>query len=125
MTTVVAAIIRRNGTILACRRRDDQDHPGKWEFPGGKLEPGETPAGALRRELQEELGVQAVIGPEITRYRYAYPGRKPIQLVFHEVVEYEGIADFAQFAEARWLPAPELSELDFLDGDIEFVRSLK
>ena len=59
MTTVVAAVIRRNGTILACRRRDDQDQPGKWEFPGGKLEPGETPPDALRRELLEELGVQA------------------------------------------------------------------
>ena len=125
MTTVVAAIIRRNGSILACRRRDDQDHPGKWEFPGGKLEPGESPPQALRRELLEELGIKAVIGTEITRYQYAYPGKKPIQLVFLEVTEFDGVPDFRQFADARWVPPPRLAALDFLDGDVDFVRSIR
>ena len=54
MTTVTAAVIEREGRILICRRRADQDQPGKWEFPGGKLEDGEQPAEALRRELREE-----------------------------------------------------------------------
>ena len=81
MITVAAALIQRQGRILICRRRADQDHPGKWEFPGGKLESGETPETCLRRELAEELGIEAVIGNEITRYRFQYPGRKQLQLV--------------------------------------------
>ncbi len=124
MTTVTAALIQRQGRILICRRRADQDHPGKWEFPGGKLEPGETPRACLRRELAEELGIQAVIGDEITRYRFQYPGRKQIQLVFFTVVEYRGEPDYSQFAEVRWEPAGQMPAFDFLEGDVEFVKAL-
>lgn len=124
MKTVVAAIIRRNGRILACRRRDDQDHAGKWEFPGGKVEDGETAVQALRRELAEELGVEAEIGPEIERYDFAYPGKSPIRLVFHEVTEYSGKIDLSQFADSCWAAPPDLPALDFLEGDVDFVRRL-
>src|SRR5579864_7616222 len=77
MTQVLAAIIQREGRILICRRMPEQSHPLKWEFPGGKVEDGETPAGALRRELEEELGIHGVTGHEVARYEYAYPGKKP------------------------------------------------
>jgi len=59
MLQVVAAILERAGRILICRRRPDQLHPLKWEFPGGKVEAGEAPAQALERELEEELGLTA------------------------------------------------------------------
>lgn len=62
MTVVVAAIIERGGLVLVCRRREDGAHPLKWEFPGGKVELGESPEDALRRELREELGIAAEIG---------------------------------------------------------------
>ena len=75
MTTVVAAVIERDGRILICQRRRGQAHELKWEFPGGKLEPGESPEVALRRELREELAIDAAPETEITRYEYAYPGR--------------------------------------------------
>ena len=124
MTTVAAALIQRQGRILICRRRADQDHPGKWEFPGGKLEAGEIPEACLRRELVEELGIEAVIGNEVTRYRFQYRGQKEIQLVFFTVVEYQGELDFSHFAEVRWVTVEQTPSFDFLEGDVDFVKAL-
>jgi 8-oxo-dGTP diphosphatase len=124
MITVTAALIERDGLILICRRRDDQDHAGKWEFPGGKLEDGEQPADALVRELREELSIEARIDSEIERYCYEYPGRKPIELIFFAVTGFEGEPCYDQFAEVRWAERRDLPAFDFLDGDVEFVRRL-
>ncbi len=125
MTTVVAAILVRQGKILACQRRRDQTHPGKWEFPGGKVELGERPEDALERELSEELGIEAVIGPRVAAYEYAYPGRDPISLLFFRVDEFVGEPDYSQFQEARWVEPGELGDLDFLEGDVEIIRLLQ
>jgi 8-oxo-dGTP diphosphatase len=124
ITTVTAAVIERDGRILICRRRLDQDHPGKWEFPGGKLEPGEEPIESLLRELREELNIEAAIGQEITRYEYSYPGRKPIRLIFFRVTRFSGEPDYSQFYEVGWAPRAELPGYDFLEGDVAFVREL-
>ena len=124
ITTVTAAVIERDGRVLICRRRPDQDHAGKWEFPGGKLEPGEEPSESLRRELREELVVEAKIGPEITRYEYRYPGRKPIRLVFFRVTEFTGDPDYSQFDQVQWASPEDLPAYDFLEGDVEFVQEL-
>ena len=78
MLEVVAAILEREGRILVCQRTAQQSHPLKWEFPGGKVEPGELPAQALERELEEELGITAARSEEITRYEFTYPGKNPI-----------------------------------------------
>jgi 8-oxo-dGTP diphosphatase len=124
ITTVTAAVIEREGRVLICRRRLDQEHPGKWEFPGGKLEPGEEPSESLRRELREELGIEASIGREITRYEYRYPGRKPIRLIFLRVTAFDGDCDYRQFEQTEWAPLLDLPRYDFLEGDVEFVREL-
>jgi 8-oxo-dGTP diphosphatase len=121
---VTAGLLRRGAEVLICRRRGDQDHPGKWEFPGGKLEPGEDPVAALTRELHEELGIEARIGVEITRYSYRYPGREPIELVFFDVPDHAGEIDGRQFDEIRWAPVASLPQFDFLDGDVDFVKKL-
>lgn len=63
---VVAAVIAREGAVLACRRNPERSFGGKWEFPGGKLEPGESPSDALAREIHEELGVRVEVGEELT-----------------------------------------------------------
>ena len=124
MTTVTAALIERDGLLLACRRRADQSHPLKWEFPGGKVEPGEDPPAALRRELEEELGIRIDYASEITRYPYQYPGRSPLLLIFYRVRHYTGPLDNRIFAEIRWVAPRELAALDFLEGDLDFVRRL-
>ena len=122
MVQVVAAIIERNGSILVGRRTPAQSHPLKWEFPGGKVEAGETPAQALARELEEELGIRGAACTEIARYSFAYPGKKAIDLIFLRVTSFEGEPQNLVFHDLRWQPKPELAHLDFLEGDREFLR---
>ncbi|HUK14972.1 MAG TPA: (deoxy)nucleoside triphosphate pyrophosphohydrolase [Bryobacteraceae bacterium] len=124
MVQVVAAIIERDGRILICRRTGKQSHPLQWEFPGGKVEPGESPAQALSRELEEELGVRGAAGQEITRYEYTYPGRSPIGLIFIRVTGFTGEPHNLIFQEMRWEPPEHLPGFDFVEGDIEFIRGL-
>jgi 8-oxo-dGTP diphosphatase len=124
MTTVVAAVIERGGRILVCQRRRGQAHELKWEFPGGKLETGESPVEALCRELREELGIDAVPAGEITRYEYSYPGRPPILLIFYRVTEFQGEPRNLVFERMEWEPREKLAVYDFLEGDVDFVKKL-
>jgi 8-oxo-dGTP diphosphatase len=124
MTQVVAAIIERDGRILICQRRPGQAHPLKWEFPGGKVEPGEGPREALTRELAEELAIEAQIGDEITRYEFAYPEKKPILLIFFRVASFQGEPRNLEFQEMIWTPPERLPEYDFVEGDTAFIREL-
>jgi 8-oxo-dGTP diphosphatase len=123
MTVVVAGILQRNGAILICRRRADQPHALKWEFPGGKVECDETPIAALQRELQEELGVDSEPAAEITRYQYAYPGKNPILLIFLRVTAWRGDVENRIFDQILWEHPDRLRFYDFLEGDIPFLDS--
>jgi 8-oxo-dGTP diphosphatase len=122
--TVVAGLLVAGGRILACRRRSDQDHASKWEFPGGKVEPGEDPRRALVRELREELSIQAALGDEFLRYEFGYQGKKPIELIFYWIETYTGNLDSGFFAETRWVLPGDLQRLDFLEGDARVVAEL-
>jgi len=122
MVQVVAAIIERQGHILIGQRQPEQSHPLKWEFPGGKVEPGETPGRALTRELEEELAIRHARGIEITRYEFAYPGKNPILLIFYRVTEFEGEPQNRSYREMRWEPRAQLSAFDFLEGDRAFIQ---
>lgn len=124
MLTVVAAIMERDGKVLICQRRRGASHELKWEFPGGKVEPYEHPKEALRRELNEELGIDAVIGAEVTRYEYQYPGKPAIQLIFLRVDNFLGEPVNRIFHDIRWELPAKFPEYDFLDGDVDFVRRL-
>lgn len=121
---VVAAVIERDGMILIGQRRKSDTHPMKWEFPGGKVERGESPSAALARELEEELGIQAHIGPELVRYTHDYPRRASIHLIFFGVRDFGGEPRNLAFEQIAWAPTAKLSSYDFLDGDIDFVRRL-
>jgi mutator protein MutT len=124
MTTVVAGILERNSKILICRRRADQPHPLKWEFPGGKLEPGESPPAALVRELREELGIESEAGSEIMRYEFVYPGKQPILLIFMRVSTWRGDIENRIFETILWVGREALSGYDFLEGDVPFLTAL-
>ncbi len=121
---VAAAVIEQNGMILVGQRRKTDSHPFKWEFPGGKVERGETPAAALERELVEELGIQASIGSEIARYEHRYPRRTSILLIFYWVREFTGEPQNLAFERIMWAPLRDLPGMDFLDGDVDFVKRL-
>jgi len=79
---VVAGLLTRDGLVLICQRRPDQPMALQWEFPGGKIEQGETPEQALARELQEELGIRATIGPKVTHIRNNYRHGGAVDLQF-------------------------------------------
>ena len=119
--TVVAAVIEREGRILIAQRRRGAKHALKWEFPGGKVEPGETPPAALARELREELGIDAVIGEELARYDVQYPGGPPTHLLFYRVTEFSGEPENLEFEQIVWETRGRLPDYDFLEGDLAFV----
>jgi 8-oxo-dGTP diphosphatase len=120
---VVAAILERSGSILICQRTPEQSHPLKWEFPGGKVEPGETSEQALARELEEELGIHFATGDEIKRYHFRYPGKNPIELVFYRVLGYDGEPRNLIFHDVQWVRREQLTQFDFVEGDRDFIRS--
>jgi 8-oxo-dGTP diphosphatase len=120
---VVAAVIERDGLVLICQRKKGR-HALKWEFPGGKIEHGESPEDALQRELREELRIDATIGEELHHETIRY-GRGPvIHLLFYRVTDFAGVPVNTEFEQIVWERRAKLAEYDFLDGDLEFVRRL-
>lgn len=126
---VVAALILREHAaqareVLICQRRPDQPMSLKWEFPGGKIEAGETPEMALARELNEELGINATIGRHVAGLRHRYRNGASIDLQFFVVQEFEGELENRIFNEMRWSPLGALPGYDFLAADLDLVREL-
>lgn len=109
--------------MIGQRRRGDR-HPFKWEFPGGKVEHGETPQEALVRELREELQIDAKIGTELARYEHSYSNGSRVHLLFFSVLEFTGEPRAKVFEQILWTALQALPELDFLDGDLDFVQRL-
>jgi 8-oxo-dGTP diphosphatase len=125
---VVAALILRGGgaevEVLICQRKADQPMSLKWEFPGGKIESGESAERALARELDEELGIAAVIGKRVARVRHKYRNGGTIDLQFFTVREFEGEMENRIFNEVRWAALTELPGYDFLAADLGLIRDL-
>jgi 8-oxo-dGTP diphosphatase len=124
MKRVVAAVIEKDGKLLVCQRTRHQTMPLKWEFPGGKIEEGEQPRDALRRELEEELGIDATIGDEIVRLQHRYPNGASVELRFFVVREYRGEIETRIFRELQWSERKDLPSYDFLEADASLVRDL-
>jgi 8-oxo-dGTP diphosphatase len=125
---VVAALILREDAesveVLVCQRRPDQPMSLKWEFPGGKIEPGERAEDALARELEEELGISAVIGKQVARVRHKYRNGGAIDLQFFVVREFSGEMENRIFNDVRWARLGSLPEYDFLAADLGLIRDL-
>jgi 8-oxo-dGTP diphosphatase len=129
---VVAALILRGATgdgisgleVLICQRKPDQPMSLKWEFPGGKIEAGESSENALARELNEELGITAVIGRRVARIRHKYRNGGTIDLQFFVVQEFDGTLENRIFNDMRWAPLAELPGYDFLAADLGLIRDL-
>lgn len=124
MKRVVAGLIVENGKLLVCQRTRHQTMPLKWEFPGGKIEEREQPRDALRRELEEELGIVATIGDEVSRIQHEYPNGGMVELRFFVVRAYQGEIENRIFKDIQWSAPQDLPKYDFLEADLTLVRDL-
>jgi len=124
MKRVVAALIMNHGKILVCQRTRHQTMPLKWEFPGGKIETGEQPRDALRRELEEELGIDAKIGEEVARIQHKYKDGGAVELRFYVVHHFQGEIENRIFRDIQWADRKKLPTFDFLEADLELVKRL-
>jgi 8-oxo-dGTP diphosphatase len=121
---VAAALIVRGGEVVIGQRRSDQPMASQWEFPGGKIERGESPEEALARELEEELGIHAVIGPKVTHIRHNYRHGGAVDLQFFAVHKFSGEIENRIYNEVRWARLVDLPAYDFLAADRGLIRDL-
>ena len=119
---VVAAIIKNDKKILIGKRRNDDIGGGKWEFPGGKIEIGETNSEALERELYEELGISVKIGKELMNYEHMFK-TTIYNISFMEIIDYDGEIRNNAHSEINWVKFSNLLEYDFISGDDRFIQS--
>jgi len=124
VVSVVAGVLTHGGKILIGQRKRNDWHGLKWEFPGGKIEPGEEPEQALARELREELGIEAIVGGLLQRYQFQYNERPPVVVVFYSITQFSGVPVNYEFEQILWEEAHRLQDYDFLDGAREFIAWL-
>jgi 8-oxo-dGTP diphosphatase len=124
MKQVVAALIIRENKILICQRTEDQAMPLKWEFPGGKVERDEDLRDALHRELEEELGIDAVIGRKVAAIQHTYASGTSLELYFYRVDQFKNEIKNRIFRDVRWIDRKDLPTYDFLEADVKLVRDI-
>jgi 8-oxo-dGTP diphosphatase len=124
--TVAAALITRDSKLLVCQRKRGDSNALKWEFPGGKVEEGESAAEALVRELREELGVTATIGAEVyrTRHQYKELSDEIVLIFFWAAIEDSAPLQNLEFERFEWAGPAALPKYDFLPADKELIALL-
>jgi 8-oxo-dGTP diphosphatase len=120
---VAAGILTNGNSILICQRRRHDPYGLQWEFPGGKVEPGEQLKEALRRELCEELAIEAEIGEEVFRLQHRYPDRY-VEVVFFFVHSFRGAVQNRVFEAVEWAPRKRLRYYSFLEADRSLVERI-
>jgi 8-oxo-dGTP diphosphatase len=120
---VTAGILEENGLVLIARRKPGKHMGGKWEFPGGKIEMGETPEESLARELEEELDVRARIGELLCTSSWEGEGVS-LELLVYRVMGFEGTPVLREHEEIRWVQPKDLRSFDLADSDRSVVEKL-
>lgn len=121
---VVAGLIYKDRRLLVCQRRADGAFPLKWEFPGGKVEKGETDVDALKRELREELAIEVRAAGFAFQHDHSYPDGPTVSLRFYHVFEFTGEVKNLVFEQISWSKLANLSQFDFLEGDRPVIQKL-
>ena len=122
---VVGGLIYQNEKILICQRKEEGDHPLKWEFPGGKLKDNENNQEALKRELKEELSIEINEMIYFDEYLYEYKKlSKILKLVFFQVFQFEGKIQNKVHQQLKWIDISKLGDYDFLEGDLQIINKL-
>ena len=121
MMAVVAGVVRRDGQVMLCQRRPEVHNGLKWEFPGGKIEPGESPEEALARELREELGIEVDVGHIRDAVFYRYPDRD-VLVLFYGCRIRAGEPRALDCNAIEWALPERLSGYDFAGADLAYVR---
>jgi 8-oxo-dGTP diphosphatase len=124
MTTVIAAIIMQDDKVLIAQRAEGQKLAGKWEFPGGKLEEGETPEECLKREIKEELSLDIEVGEFFGESVYHYE-TGPIRLVAYMARLLGGKCSLKVHSHVAWVSPRDLTGYDFAPADVVFVDKLR
>ena len=120
---VTAGVIEKDGKILIAKRRKGDLHGGRWEFPGGKIDLGETPEECLKRELKEELGIEAEIEDFICASNFKYM-LVPLELLVYKVRHISGEFQALDHDELKWVGPSELDKYDFVKADVTVVNKL-
>ena len=122
---VVGGLIYQNDKILICQRKEEGDHPLKWEFPGGKLKDNENNQEALKRELNEELSIEINEMIFFDEYLYEYKKKsKNLKLVFFQIFQFEGEIQNIVHQQLKWIEISKLGDYDFLEGDLKIIDKL-
>lgn len=121
---VVAGLLVRDSCVLICQRSATAKFPLKWEFPGGKVEPGEGSEAALRRELSEELAIEIEESKELFHHAHYYKDMPPVELRFYQVTRYRGEVKNLIFQQIVWAQFGNLEQYDFLEGDLPLIKIL-
>jgi 8-oxo-dGTP diphosphatase len=122
--TVVGAVITKDGLVMCAQRGPEGNLPGMWEFPGGKVEPGETKEAALQREIAEELGCTIGVGDEIATTTHVYEFGEVTLTTFYCVLV-DGTPKLSEHAALRWLPVDELDSLLWAPADVPAVNQIQ
>jgi 8-oxo-dGTP diphosphatase len=121
---VAVGIILKGGHVLTCQRKRDAKYPLKWEFPGGKLEEGELPEHALRRELREELAIHASVEREFFRKEWTYSDNGSFRVMYYIIRDFSGELQNHAFEQILWVRPHELHAMDNLEGNCEAIERL-
>ncbi|HTY11837.1 MAG TPA: (deoxy)nucleoside triphosphate pyrophosphohydrolase [Bacteroidota bacterium] len=125
MIKVAVGIITLGSQILVCQRKKTSRYPLKWEFPGGKFEEGESAEQCLRRELREELSIEANVGTEFFRQQWDYPDSGSFEVYYHHIPSFSGTMRNNVFEQVRWIHSAGLNTVDMLDGNKEVVEKIR
>lgn len=123
MILVTAAVLREGDRFFIARRAPGERLAGLWEFPGGKVDPGESPEVAMARELREELCIDATVGALLADVTHA-EGPRPVRLLFYAITAFTGTIRLQDHDDARWVTAADMAHFEFAPADRPFVAQL-